>query len=69
MVTWRRFYELHPFDHYHLTHRPAAMIAAAFGGKFDDRLKFLAPDPVAPGLTDPDLRTLAAFGITPPRGF
>lgn len=42
---WKAFYVLYPFDDLHRYHRPAAMVAAAWGGKFADRLEFLSPTP------------------------
>lgn len=68
---WRQFYRDHPFDDLHRYHRPAALIAS-HGTRnrqqsIDDALKWLCPDPVADGLADADLKTLAAFGLKPPR--
>ena len=37
----REFYILEPFDDEHRFHRPAALIAASMGGKFDKQLAFL----------------------------
>lgn len=36
-------------------------------GKFEDKLKFLQADPAVGGYSDADRRTLAAFGLKPPR--
>lgn len=44
--SWKAFYRLFPFDDLHRFHRPAAMVAAAWGGKYQERLDFLAPHPV-----------------------
>jgi hypothetical protein len=62
---WMKFYELFPFDDLHVYHRPAAMIASAFGGKYNDRLEFLAPEPIPDGMSKADWTTLKAFGINP----
>lgn len=43
---WRAFYELFPFDDLHRFHRPAALVAAAWGGKYQERIEFLSPKPV-----------------------
>jgi hypothetical protein len=39
---------LFPFDDEHRYHRPAALIASAWGGKFKEQLEFLSPTPEAP---------------------
>ena len=64
--TWLHFYRQHPFDDLHRFHRPAALIGAAMGGKYDDKLKFLAPQPKPPGLSQADINALQAFGLRPP---
>ena len=40
---WREFYRLYPFDDFHVYHRPAALVAASFGGKYEEAIAFLAP--------------------------
>jgi hypothetical protein len=72
LQSWREFFVLYPFDDYHRFHRPAALIASRQPGgavdQIDNYLKFLQPEPVLGEFADSDLRTLAAFGIKPPRG-
>ncbi|SDW95127.1 hypothetical protein SAMN05421681_103315 [Lysobacter enzymogenes] len=64
---WRAYFRLHPFDDLHRFHRPAALIArAAGGGEIEPKLDWLEPPPIPPGFSDPDARTLRAFGLTPP---
>lgn len=62
---WREFYQLYPFDDRHRYHRPAALVASAFGGDLQARLDWLQPPPQEPAsgdLSDADLTTLRAFG-------
>lgn len=62
--SWAAFYKLFPFDDRHRYHRPAAMVAASMGGKYDDRIAFLSPDPeVADGFSKVDMSVLNALGI------
>ena len=63
---WQSFFRLYPFDDLHRYHRPAAMVGAAFGGKYEERLEFLAPEPVPEGMTQADMNTYKAFGMKPP---
>lgn len=42
---WKAFYAMYPFDDLHRYHRPAAMVAAAWGGKYKQLIDFLAPEP------------------------
>lgn len=65
VLAWQKFYSLYPFDDLHRFHRPAAMVAAAWGGKYEDRLEFLAPEPIPDGMSQADMNTLKAFGIKP----
>lgn len=60
---WRVYHHLYPIDDFHRIHRPAAMVAAAFGGQLHARLKWLQPD-AADGMTDADMSTLEAFGYS-----
>lgn len=64
---WAQYYLDHPFDDLHRYHRPAALIAASMGGKYEERIAFLAPQPVPDDLNDADLRTIKALlGYVPP---
>ena len=63
---WMQYYRQHPFDDLHRFHRPAALVASALSGKYDDKLKFLAPEPRPAGYSQADLNTLQAFGLRPP---
>lgn len=63
---WRVYYVQHPFDDLHRYHRPAALIGSSMSGKYEDKLKFLAPQPKPPGLSQADINTLQAFGLRPP---
>lgn len=69
---WIEFWKLFPFDDFHRYHRPAALIAHTNGGaKLEDLHEHLQPQPkLRPpelaGYSDADLRTFAAFGVTPP---
>lgn len=60
---FRAFFELYPFDDLHRYHRPAALIASAFGGKYEDRLGFLAPSPEDPTLSEADRNVAKALGF------
>lgn len=74
-LAWWDFYDAHPFDDESRYQRPAALIASAssgyhFGkGTVSDNLKWLIPEPQAKHsrYSDADLKTMAAFGIKPPR--
>ena len=58
---------MYPFDDLHRFHRPAALVAGAFGGgDMKARLNWLHPDPAEAGWSDADIRTFAAFGMKPP---
>lgn len=64
--SWAAFYRQHPFDDLHRYHRPAALVAVSLGGgRIDDKLQFLAPDPVPQQYSSADMNTLKAFGIKP----
>lgn len=63
---WVAYYKQHPFDDLHRIHRPAALVGASMGGKYEDKLKFLAPEPLPAGYSQADLNTLQAFGLRPP---
>ena len=63
---WIEFYRAHPFDDLHRYHRPAALISTSMaGGDIQERLQWLAPEPVPDGLNEADLRTMKAFGFRP----
>jgi hypothetical protein len=69
---WHEFYKLAPFDDMHRYHRPAALIARSIGGgDIKPLLEWLAPTPESRkeaamgGLSEEDMKTLAAFGFTP----
>ncbi len=59
---WRHFYVQQPFDDLHRFHRPAALVAAAFGGDLKGRLEFLAR-PIKTAEENADEATLKAFGL------
>lgn len=44
-LAWIEMYRLYPFDDFHRFHRPAAMMAAAWGGDLEKRLEWLQPTP------------------------
>jgi hypothetical protein len=58
---WKAFFLMYPFDDAHRFHRPAAAVAASFGGKYDDLIEFLSPEPVPPGMNQHDARTLRSM--------
>lgn len=60
---FRSFFELYPFDDLHRFHRPAAVVGAAFGGKYESILGFLAPSPDNPALSDADRDVAKALGF------
>ena len=67
-ASWAEFYRLFPFDDRHRYHRPAALVSTALGGgKYDDRLEFLSPEPQPPGLSKVDLSIIKALGLKPRR--
>jgi hypothetical protein len=66
-ASWVEFYKLFPFDDRHRYHRPAAMVAASMGGKYDDFIEFLAPEPKPAGLSKVDLSVIKALGLKPRR--
>lgn len=39
LLAWKEYYRLWPFDDYTRFHRPAALIASAFGGGGDEGLE------------------------------
>lgn len=63
---WGEFYERWPFDDYHRIHRPAALIAGAFGGNSEAsmraRLEWLQPSSRVPA-NDADAALYAAAGM------
>jgi len=79
LSTWREFYVLFPFDDLHRYHRPAALVAGTMGQsdtqrRVDAALRWLAPTPqqipteASANFSEADLRTMAAFGVVPPKG-
>lgn len=79
LASWREFYIQFPFDDLHRYHRPAALISASFGEgemmpRIQSRLRWLAPErepeviPDSDMFSAADLRTMAAFGVVPPKG-
>lgn len=63
---WRHFYVQQPFDDVHRFHRPAALVAASFGGDLKRCLDFLTR-PIQTAEEDADEVTLRAFGLGKPR--
>ena len=63
MQDWRNYYAEHPFDDVHRYHRPAAVVAGAFGGgDFGKTLDFLINGkPKETQLSDIDQSILKAF--------
>ena len=61
---WCSFYALYPFDDYHRLHRPASAIGAASGGKLDEILKFLSPQPDHIEMSDADRDIARALGFS-----
>lgn len=63
------FYKVFPFDDLHRFHRPASVVAASNGVKYDKALKFLQPEPPGPpvpppeGYTEVDVSMANAFGF------
>ncbi len=80
LAAWREFYIRWPFDDLHRFHRPAALVAACMGSGQDlqqrvtSLIGFLAPEPKTTTVpeqghfSESDLRTMAAFGVVPPKG-
>lgn len=58
---WKDFYHDQPFDDLHRFHRPAAMVASAMSGKYQERLDFLQPPTRR---SEADLNTMRAFGFS-----
>jgi hypothetical protein len=58
---WVAFFSMYPFDDAHRYHRPAAVVAHSFGGKYDDVLEFLSPEPLPPGMSAADARTMRSM--------
>jgi hypothetical protein len=65
--SWVEFYRLFPFDDKHRFHRPAALIASAYSGKYDDRIEFLSPEPKPEGYSKVDMSIMKALGVRPKR--
>jgi hypothetical protein len=64
-LCWTEYFRLYPFDDLHRYHRPAASIASAWGGKYEERIEFLAPEAIPAGYTKADWVTMKTFGIKP----
>ena len=62
---WRDFYRLYPFDDYHRYHRPAARIAAAWSGDYQQIIDFLSPPAYGDQYSDADIATMRALGFDP----
>lgn len=61
---WIEFYRLYPFDDFHRFHRPATLVAGAFGGgEMQGRLDWLQPPP-DDGRTGADRDLFKAAGIS-----
>lgn len=66
---WIEFYRHEPFDDLHRYHRPAALIASSFKGKFDDCLAVLVPKPKPNGYSSADMTLMQILGVKPkPKG-
>lgn len=63
---WADFFERHPFDDKHRYHRPATAVAASIQGGGHAVYDWLT-QPLNDNYSNADLRTLAAFGLKPPR--
>lgn len=64
--SWVQFYRYYPFDDYHRHYRPAALISAMLGGRSDEHLAWLQPDPNMEGYSEAEINTFKAFGMKPP---
>lgn len=64
-ASWAAFYKLFPFDDRHRFHRPAALVAAAMAGKYEDRLEFLSPEPQLEGYSRADVSLMKMLGVAP----
>lgn len=66
-ASWVEFYKLYPFDDLHRFHRPAVAVVGSLGGKVaaDATMKWLAPEPVDPTLSEVDAEVFKAFGYSP----
>lgn len=65
---WVDFYRQYPFDDLHRFHRPAALVSSSMGGRLQERLDWLAPQPIDPLLEsfdDAARRTITALGVLP----
>jgi hypothetical protein len=62
---WVKFYEMFPFSDYHRYYRPSALVASINGGDMKKALEWLQPDPALAGLSEADVNTFKALGITP----
>lgn len=65
-AAWIEFYKLFPFDDRHRYHRPAALVSVSLGGgKIDDRIAFLSPDPKPEGYSSADMSLMKMLGVRP----
>lgn len=60
-AAWKAFFVMYPFDDAHRYHRPAAAMAASFGGKYESVIEFLSPEPTPPGMSAADAQTLRSM--------
>lgn len=73
-LSWQQYFEEAPFDDHHRYHRPALLVAQSMaGGDIKPKLEFLVPpkadglsEQVPGGLSQADLRTIAALGVELP---
>lgn len=65
-LTWIEFHKLYPLDDYHRLFKPAAMLAAVHtkDGKLQPFIDMLSPDPRNAGLSEADLNSMRAFGVS-----
>ena len=68
-LSWQEYYDEAPFDDHHRFHRPAVLVSSSMaGGDAKAKMDFLVPpsNDAVEGLSDADLKTLAALGMKPP---
>lgn len=62
---WEQYYMMSPFDDLHRYHRPAALVARSMSsGKIGDMIEWLENAQPSSELSDADLATLKAFGLS-----
>lgn len=64
---WVEFFRLYPFDDLHRFVRPAVAVVNSLGGKVaaTETMKWLAPEPVDPTISEVDAEVFRAFGYSP----